>query len=1234
VQEGLKLKVLVNDQRGNRIHEGEYALNRFGTCEGGFKLGAEPALGTYQVHVQPLAATAPSQGWWGHGLHNFGQFRVDEYRKPEFKVDVTYDRPRYIQGGTLKGSIRADYYFGSPVPNATVRYRIFKRVHWSYWGRRHAWSEWYGDEESLRWYGGYGQEVQGGQGKTDAQGRLAFEFETPRETNHDVYYTVEAQVTDLGRRRITGASGVLATQAEFSLQVHTDRYVVLPKEPFNLTLRARTHGGEPVANQAMRVRVFHRRWDGSDYQENEVYSAAKLVTNDKGEVATPLEIPQEGYMRVEASATDRHGNDVKASRYVWIASPQWGGGYMNWQGLDVVADKESYRPGDTATFLLTSQAKDISLLFTLESNKIHHYQVVKLNGHTATVRIKLDRPAFVPNVFVTASALHGGQVLQKVKSVTVDPSDRFLTVEIQPSKKQYRPREAASFRITTRDKQGRPVSAEVALGVVDESLYALQPEFAADIRRFFVRKRRNRVQSGSSLRFWDYGRARGSAAGPATEVESDEMREGISGRSAPKKMKADRQMAATEIRARFADTMLWMPTVTTDADGHATVEIDKLADNLTTWRVTARGITTSGLVGQEKDTVLVRKNVIVRLQTPRFFTQGDKSFVTAVIRNDLDEAKDVKVIVDASGVELDGKKELIVHVAAKGEQRVDWTAFVGSPGKARITVKALTDVESDAMRLDIAVLPHGSLQWTSSAGLVEKDVTERFTLPEGSEEAELLISVSPTHAATVLAALDYLAGYPYGCVEQTMSRFLPTAITRQVLRQLDISKPDLEEELPRMLQTGLQRLYNFQHSDGGWGWWRNDQSNPFITAYVVYGLAQAQEADVAVRGDVLQRAIQALRAQLKTAEDDETRAYVLYALSGAGQQDKAVRNALADRLRNLPAAQKAMLALVLHKDGEKVEARRVLATLVDEAVEVGAGAHWRGASTYRWTGHTVETTAVALQALLAIDPQHALVKKVVTWLAMSRDGNHWVSTRQTAMVVYALAGYLKITGEREPDMTLTLEVNGVQVLSEHVGKANWATFDGTVKIPGSGLRTGENTITIKKRGTGTPVYAYYLKRFQKADRFEASQGGLRVERRYFLVTQNDKGQRYLEPLAAGAKVRSGDEIEVSLTVRADRPHRYLMIEDPMPAGFEANREPRRQWYGRHWNYWYANKEYRDEKVDIAVTYLPQGEQSVSYVMRAETPGTFRILPTLVWNMYRPGEGGNSGGMTIQVVDNG
>ncbi|MDH3590246.1 MAG: hypothetical protein OER88_00090, partial [Planctomycetota bacterium] len=1149
---------------------------------------------------------------------------------------------RYIQGDTIKANVAVDYYFGSPVPKALVKWRLYKRPRWSnFWSVTPMWHRWYCDVSRGPW-SYQGKQVATGEGRTDVDGKFAVSYPIPRE-EHDVEYTLVADVTDLSRRQQTGSGGVPAHQASFGLGIAVERNVVEAGKPFDITVHARDHGsGRPAADRPIEVVVLRRYWQRKKYLENEV-GVHRATTGPDGKAKITLDVADSGSYRLVAKGVDDRDRVTQTTRWLWIVSERWSGATMQWDNVDIVPDKDAYKLGDIATFLISSKVKDASILFTLEGEKLHSQRVVTLAGHTATIQVRLRDEALVPNFYASVATLHGGSFYQRSKSIGVDPMHRFFSVEIKPDKSQYRPREKASFQLIAKDSQGRPVSAELALGIVDESIYALQEEFAADIRQFFVRRRWNQVRTNTSLRFWDSGRIRAEKEGGLLSFDSSDdapAEESRLGAAAPKAARARGgragKMAETEIRSNFADTMFWTPVVRTDENGMATITVDQLPDNLTTWRVTARGISTTGLVGQEKNSVLVRKELQVRLATPRFYTQGDKTTVSAIVRNDLPVAKDVRVEITATGIDLDGARERTVHVAPRAEVRIDWPAVSSQQGKAVITVKALTDIESDALKRSIPVLPHGSLQWTSDAGLLTKTVRRELTVPEDTIRgaAELLVTVSPSHAATVLDALEYLASYPYGCVEQTMSRFLPTTITAQVLRRLKIRKPDLEAELPHMIRAGLQRLYGFQHQDGGWGWWKNDASNPFTTAYVVFGLAQARAADVAVDAGVFQRGIQASRRMIAKAKSPEQRTYLLYALSAAGISLPDVRNALADDLDKLAPSLEAMLAIVLDKDGQKREAARVLQHLAGRAERTGGTAHFAGAKDYHWTGHRVDATALALQAFLRVDPKHELVDHVVAWLALNRQGRYWVSTRQTALVVLAMSEYLAQSGDlMDPDMTILIRLNGELLLEKRVTKDNWYDFDGNVKVEGDRLKPGKNVLVLEKQGSGKPVYATYFRRFREAETFTASKGGVTIQREYHLVRSKGIGKgTEFSPLASGAEVKSGDEIQVTLTVRSDQPRRYLIVEDPLPAGCEPVREPTPRWYGRAWSYWYAHKEFRDEKVDIAVTYIGAGEQKVTYRMRAETPGRFRVLPSLVWNMYQPEEGANSNGRALTIVD--
>ncbi|HEX7897430.1 MAG TPA: MG2 domain-containing protein [Planctomycetota bacterium] len=1256
VREGEKRVVEIRDAKGNKIYEKIHAFNAFGSAEGEITLGDEPPLGEYKIFLREEKADPNTYqhswrwyGSWGTAPRDFGQFRVDEYRKPEYKVDVEFKKSPVLQGESVEASILAKYYFGSPVVDAEVKYQVFRRHHYYYWRCWDYYYDWYtedGDDDVYegkrgrrggRAYWGHGEQVHQGTGRTDKDGKLQVTFDAPK-WDHDAVYTVAAQVTDLSRRTVDGSATVKATRAEFGLAMTLNKYVYKPGEKINARVRAATPDDKVLAQVPIKVKAYDRRWRENKYDDEFLFQGES--TTDVHGIAEFDLVPRRdgGYLWIVAEAEDRKGNKVTTEHWAWLCGANWSGDTVNLNGVDLILDKKTYDIGDTAQALVTSQFRNVTLLFTVEGKEIFHHEVVAVKGHTRLIEFKIDKAAYAPNVFLDVVAIKENAVVQKRKMIVVNPSARFVKVEIAPDKTQYRPRNKAVYNVTTTGADGRPVAAEVSLGVVDESIYALQDEYAWDIRKHFIHRRGNEVGTATSLQYWDYGRAdeakqekagalRSAAAPPAPAAAFGGER---------RKEAADRDggggaaLAATEVRSKFADTMIWK-TVTTGADGRATVEVE-IPDNLTTWRATGRASTSDSRFGQSSNDVLVRKEMIVRLEAPRFFTQNDEVIFSAIAHNYMAEAKDVHIEMTAEGLDVQGELKKVVRVASQGQERIDWKAKVRTAGAAVLTVKALATGDSDAMKLTVPVLAHGAMRWESKGGIVEGKVVEKVTIPDGParEAAELVVVLSPTHAAMVLDALEYLAGYPYGCVEQTMSRFLPTVVVSQALQKLGIEKKELQAELPNMVSAGLQRLYNFQQQDGGWGWWQNDKSNPWTTAYVVMGLAMAKNADHYVEPHVLARGMQALQAHLAAAKEADLQAYCLYSLSVAGLKMDVVRDQLTDKLAELRPYSKALLALTLSKDGRS--AKEVVAALAKEAMTVGAAAHFEGqAERGGWMDHSMEVTAACLRAFLAVEPKHELVPRMVHWLATVRQGNYWGSTKQTALVVFAMAEYLAVSGDLNPDMTLSLTVNGQKVLSERVTKENWHAFEGMRKFKGVQLRPGENEIVIERTGNGTPVWSIYAKSYAEGEDLPASKGGIQVERTYARVI-NDAGKRILQKLESGATVTSGDEIEVTITVSADRDHEWLMMDCPMPSGFEAVRE---YWghpgWGR-WGYWYSRKEFRDEKVSVAMTTLHRGTHSVQYVMRAEAPGDVHILPAGVFNMYHPQIGGNSSEFRLKVKD--
>ena len=1023
--------------------------------------------------------------------------------------------------------------------------------------------------------------------------------------------------------------------------------------------------GKAVKDQPIVFRASTAEWRWKEINKNGDYEYGEFFkgearTDENGMADFSFTAEKAGYIRFLATTEDKKGNEVRDDHWVWISDYAWSGNFENLVGIDLIPDQDGYKLGDTAKVLLTSARKNIHVLVTTECEGIYTYKVVHVKGHTAMIDVPLTDKRVAPNVYVSATTLVKNEYLAKTKNLAVAPIEGLLNVKVTTNQKSYRPRQEAEVTVEVTDSKGAPVEAQLAVGMVDESIYAIQKEHAKDIRKFFFSKRWNRVYTQTSMHFQDYGR--GEFEGDHNETADGEGRANKPG-AAPaetalgrgkdaKKSKEEKgggkaDMAATETRSYFPDTMYWSPAVVTGKDGKFTYRTT-MPDSLTEWRTTVRAVTADTKVGSTVSATITRKEVIVRLTTPRFFTQNDTCTISGVVHNYRDDVDDIRVTLEASGVEVLGNRDVTIKVPKGEDRRVDWKVVVKKAGTASFTAKAETPVESDAMKLDLPILPHGAMQYVAKSGTVDEAVSVKVTVPKTAiaEASELRITVSPSVASQVLDALEYLAGYPYGCVEQTMSRFLPTVVVARSLQKLNLPKSRVNDELPEMVNAGLQRLYNFQHHDGGWGWWEADRSNPYLTAYVVYGLAKAKEADFAVEPNVIQRGVQALQMLIEKSRHAgakdwhfgsalDARAYMVFALSEAGTNDKKALGELYDERKELSPYSQALLSLALMKAGMKEPSDVVLGNLEETAKEGDSFCYWEGhKDRWHWMSNNIETTAFVLKALIARDAKDKRLHKIVRWLSANRHGNRWHSTKDTAAIVYALTDYIEASGELDADYALTVKLNGKEFMTQKITRENVLTFDGNKLLKAAEFVNGDNEITIEKKGKGATYYAVYLKYFDAVEDFKASTGTVKLERTYSKVTYDGKN-RVLTELKPGEAVKSGDLLEVRLDVTADGAHEYMMIEDPLPAGCEVQKEERFYggwaWAGRHWGWWYSRLEARDERVCIASTYL-SGSQTVSYLLRAETPGEFHVLPARAYNMYVPEMAGTSAESRMTIVE--
>ena len=779
----------------------------------------------------------------------------------------------------------------------------------------------------------------------------------------------------------------------------------------------------------------------------------------------------------------------------------------------------------------------------------------------------------------------------------------------------------------------------------------------------------------------------------------------------------DRGGAATEpvvvVRSDFRATALWTPDLVTDTRGRAEATV-KLPDSLTSWQGKARVATKDNRFGIADVTFQARLPLTCRLQAPRFFVVGDTCTVSAVINNHTDEPLAVKAELAASGLNAEPRPLPPVTIPAHGETRVDWTVTATAAGPAKLTATAKGGMFGDAMEKTYVVHDHGIEKFIgASTKLRGEAVSLHLDLPAArrAETTALTVQVSPSIAASLLEALPYLANYPYGCTEQTMSRFLPAVTVAKTLKDLGI-KPEQATayveaaldagaatvdggrtntvgELDRMVKAGLDRLYDFQHADGGWGWWKEGGSDAYMTAYVLWGLALAKDSGIALRGDVAERGLAWLEKKLVESEDQpDLQAWELHALSAHRRTSRFASTALAnlwEKRDGLNAYSKALFLLATVNFGDPNKVAPILArnlrdgVLKDDRPDASnllpstpplqhastpalPTARWGAAGGWwRWSDGPIESTAFVLKALLAVNPQDDLVEPAMNWLVKNRRGGRWSNTRDTAYAILALCDYLRVSRETATDLAYDVVVNGQKVASRTVTPDTALAAPAPLAVPRGLLRDGTNEVRVVRTTGAGPLYVSAFATFFSLEEPIAPAGHeLFVKRQYFKIVPRPtllKGVVYDKlPLNDGDAVRSGERIEVLLAVETKNDYAYLLFEDLKPAGFEAVElrsggwlqarqltEPagrRRFSAGLHdvdpGDYAGATQgiypEWRDRQVALFADRLDQGLWELRYELRAETPGRFHALPVVGHAMYVPEIRANSAEVRVTVQE--
>ena len=1389
----------IRNPKGDIVLDKDVRTDRWAGVDGEWTIPEDATLGQYSILIGTRATRQRNRMVNGQRQRftekyvqaiGSGSFKIEEYRKPEFEVAIDAPDKPVMLGEKIQAKVEARYYFGAPVTEAKVHYKVERTEKDTRWYPIAPWDWLYSPgywwfAPDYEWYPGWKrwgcigpippwrgwqadppEIIAEGDAEIGADGTFMIDIDTASaKANHgdsDHNYSITAEVVDNSRRTIIGSGNVLVARSPYKVFVWTDRGHYRTGDTATIGIQARTAAGKPVNGDGTATLYSVTYPDGDTPVEKEVESWA-IATAEDGRASQKMTLPRAGQYRVAVKLRDGEGHQQEGGYILFARGNDEDGRGYRFNDLELIADKQDYQPGETAKLQVsTNKADSTVLLFIRPMNGLCPApKLIRMKGKSTTLDIPITRED-MPNIFVEALTVSEGKIHTEIRELVVPPEKSVANVEVLPSAERYRPGEDAKVRLKLTDLDGEPFVGNTVLSVYDASLEAIAASSIPEIRRFFWNsRRRHNLYTQSTLqqqtgplykpreiimqvlagadpamfRARDAAKiggggffggmpgapamARGRsqpmvmADGEANLVEGDEM--AMEG-AADLGLEGGPAAVEPSVRSNFADTAHWVASVTSDVDGIVEVTF-KVPDNLTTWKVKAWALGEGTRVGSGTSEIISSKDLIVRPQTPRFFTETDIITLSAVVHNYLDSAKSTQVVLESEGGQLEilGDAEQVVKVEANGEVRVDWTVRVVASGEAKVRMLALTDEESDAAELKIPVKVHGILKTESFAGVIRPDsesATIKLNVPGEriEEQSRLEVRFSPTLAGAMVDALPYLIDYPYGCAEQTLNRFLPAAITQKTLVRMGIDLNEVRRkrtnlnaqelgdptvraaqwkryernpvfdtgEMNLIVRTGVQDLTSMQLSDGGWGWFSGygERSTAHLTSQVVHGLTLARQNDVPILPGVIERGVAWLKKyqadELQKLKEGDWRrenpdklknrkrpsknkadnmdAFVAFVLSEHDGSSPDMSAYLYRDRGSLSVYGKALTGLVLHAQ-QQTEQRDMLLRNIEQVLvkdnenqtawlDIPQGWWWY------WYGSDNEAMARYLQLLLKANPKGETAPMLVKYLLNNRKhGTYWKSTRDTALVIEAMADYLDATDEAKPNMTVEVLVDGRLQKKVKITADNLFGFDNVMLLKGDAVKSGAHTVELRRSGTGPLYFNTYLTNFTKEEQITSAGLEVKVQRNFFKLVRDDRdatvegdrGQvvkqttaRYKRlPLKNLSGLKSGDLVEVELVVESKNDYEYLLLEDLKPSGFET--DDKRSGYifeGLR-----AYRELRDDRVSFFLSNLARGRHSVSYRIRAETPSQqVAALPAKIEGMYAPELVGNSDEIRFSVSD--
>ena len=1153
--------------------------------------------GSFETQI-PLLSTAQT-GYYNVGIYMSNDvligssvIKVEEFMPDRIKVNVELDKESYKPGDDVKVSLEALNLFGPPAANRNYEVEMSTQKVYFYPKKNRDYN--YGLRETNNYFNKIFKK-----GSTDEQGKADEIFDIPREyrdmgiLSSDVFVTV---FDETGRPVNRLLKYKTYTQDVF-FGIRCSDYYIKTGQPVKLDLIAVNKDGDELKDieaeiELIRIEyktVLSKSGEYFRYRSERVENVLEKKKIKVNETATTFgfipEISGQYEFRIKKPGVSAYvANNLYS--YGW-GSTTYSSFKVNNEGqIDIETDKEKYNVGDKAKILLKAPFTG-KMLISIETDKVLDHFYIETDKRAASFELDI-KEEYLPNVYISATLFRPHEetdipltVANGYQCIKVDNPDYKIPVSITTAKTS---RSNTKQKIRVKSRPNSPVT----IAVVDEGILQVAGYSTPDPYGFYYQKRALQVYSSNiyPYLFPEVNAIRSNTGGGDGEMQK-------------------RLNPFPNKRVKLVS--FWSGIVTTDSKGEAEYEIDipQFSGDL---RIMAVGYDENKF-GSAQENMKVADPLVISVALPRFLSPGDKIDVKAVLTNTTEKDGKCKATLKLSGpLKNEGESVIAVSIPSNSEAEVNFKVDAGYElGNATVTLEADALGETFINTTDITIRPASPLQKRSGGGTIKVPQNQQINVDinnfmSSSIHGKLIVSKNPMVQFT--KSLDYLVGYPYGCVEQTVSRAFPQIYFSDLLG-ISFTEKRAANDAVHNVQVALDRIKLMQLYNGGLTYWPGEGIETWWgSAYAAHFTLEAKKAGYEVDEDFLNRLLKYLKKQLQEKKTityyynhtfkkeiaPKEVAYSLYILTMAGEKPKALMNYYRNRTSFLSIDSKYLLAgaYILIGDSEKAK------DLLPEAFEGEESNTSFGGSFYSY----IRDEAIALNVMLEVDPdnpQVGIMAKHVSDVLMNR---RYLNTQERCFGFLAMGKIAKMAANSNIKAEITS------------GGKKIAVFDNkdlNIKIDNDTYKPFE----IKTEGNGNLYYYWETEGITADGSFLEEDSYIQVRKDFY-----DRNGNYI----SGNTFKQNDLVlvQISITGLTNTYVENVAISDILPACFEIE-NPRITTIpsGMDFPHSRSRADYmdiRDDRINL-FTKVGSGTKYFYYLVRVVSTGNYIMGPVGADAMY-------------------